>query len=138
MKAIIFSFLLLPTLIAAQISTRTFEISQRQKFYKTGDWSSWLRRESATYRYHWGLSPVEDTYKDKLDVTFEIRNEDSKKGYWQIEILKCDSNEIISAYTRLTVLEPNELKTLTFLVPNCGTSDAPRLRYQIRRVFPID
>jgi len=138
MKALLLFFLLLPTLMAAQISTRTHEITQRQKFYKTGDWSSWLRRESGGYRYHWGLNPLEDTYKDKMDVTFEIRNEDNKRGYWQIEILKCSSDEVISEYTRLTGLEPNELKTITFLVPNCGSMDEPRLRYKIRRVFPID
>lgn len=80
MKAILYLLLFLPSLAFAQISTRTYEITQRQQFYKTGNWCSWLRHEKVGYRYHWGLNPVEDTYKDKMDVTFELRNEDNKKG----------------------------------------------------------
>ena len=132
------SFLLVPIFLAAQINSRAFEITQRQKFYKTGDWSSWLRSENASYRYHWGLNPVEDSYKEMLDATFEIRNEDNVKGWWQIQILVCNSNEVITKYDRLIQLEPNELKTIAFSAPNCGSLDAPLLRYQIRRMIKID
>lgn len=138
MKTFLFLSLFMPGIVIAQISPRTYEIMKRQQFYKTGDWSPWLRHENAGYRYHWGLNPVEDEYKDMMDVTFEIRNEDNKSGWWQIEILMCNSTEVISKYIRLTPLEPNELKTITLLVPNCGTIEAPRLHYQIRRMYAID
>lgn len=138
MKKILFLALLIPHFVVAQIGISRIEVKAKQQFYKTGDWSSWLRYKNASYRYHWGLNPLEDTYNGMMDVTFEIRNEDHVRGWWQIEILVCNSTEVISKYTRLIALEVSELKNLSFLVPNCGTAEAPRLHYQIRRMIKID
>ena len=138
MKVLLFLCLLLPGFMVAQISGRTIEIQQRQKFYKTGDWSSWLRHEGLGYRYHWGLNPVEEAYKDMMDLNFEIRNEGNIVGYWKIEIMQCNSDVVLPQNSRLTILAPNELKTITFFAPNCGTLDTPRLRYKIQRMTKID
>lgn len=138
MKALLFLFLLLPSFMVAQISGRTFEIQQRQKFYKTGDWSPWLRHEKLGYRYHWGLNPVEDAYKDMMDVNFEVRNEDNTIGYWRIDIMQCNTDVVLSQNSRLITLIPNELKTITFFAPNCGTLDVPRLQFKIKKLIKID
>lgn len=53
--------------------------------------SPWYSNDKAVYRYRWSLNPVEDQYADMMDVTFEILNKDTRAGWWQIDIIKCES-----------------------------------------------
>jgi hypothetical protein len=104
--------------------------------YKVGDWSGWLRAEGVQYRYRWGINPEQGLYATNVDALFEIRNTTAKVWEGAARSLDC-ANETLSMSKRV-VLKPNELQSVKFLTPNCGTKANPSFRPNVVRSVRID
>jgi hypothetical protein len=112
---------------AAQAATST---------YKLSDWSGWMRKEGVQYRYRWGIDPTASKYATNIDALFEIRNMTTTNWEGAVRSLDC-ANDTLSMSKRV-VLKPNELQSVSFMTPNCGTKTNPSFKPNVVKSVRID
>jgi hypothetical protein len=91
--------------------------------YKIGEWSQWDRREGVEYRYRANWNPKDTKY---VTAVFQIRNIEGRVWRGAARSVNCSPSTLENSED--VVLQPNEIREVTFRAINCGTKDSPEFK----------
>lgn len=120
-----------------KVKSKASTVNVAVPLYKTGDWSAWQRKEGVEYRYRWGMNTQAPQYQTQIDAIYEVRNISNRLWEGAARSLKCDAEQI-SGFQKQLKLQPNEVQTVKFLTPNCGTVAKPYFRPNIVKSVRFD